>query len=89
MTLTEIRTEYNRRYANESYAGDEQTENLFRILDAAEKLSPSAQAEFCSVFTFENAIDGEVYLGGKVGAKIRFPNLLAEGTAAGLTLVTR
>jgi len=89
MTFEELKTEYRNRYACEAYQNDEPTKKLLALIESAEKLTPAAQVEFVQAFDYENALDGELYLGSRRMAPARFPHLLSEATAAGITLVTR
>ena len=89
MTFQQMKAEYNARYNCEAYANDDETKTMLAMFDQAEKLSPAAQREFVKAFNYEFALDGQLYLGGKKTAEFKFPNLMAEASAAGLTIVTR
>ena len=78
------------RYQAIEYQGDAEYENLVALIEKAEQhLSPAAQAEFAQAWSFDYALDGIVYLGGKRTAKAAYPHLLAEAEAAGIAIETR
>ena len=88
MNYQQMKDFYTERYDNEGLAGSD-TRTLLDMIERAGTMSQAAQGEFVKAFSFEFALCGEVYLGGKRSAAHRFPHLIAEGPAAGLTLIIR
>lgn len=89
MSYETMRREYFERYDRPEYANDEESQNVLDLLRAADKLSSAAQAEFAQGFSFEFAITGEMYLGGRKAAAYNYPHLIAEAEAAGIKIITR
>jgi hypothetical protein len=89
MTYQEMKTEYQKRYENEVYASDPETQALFSLFEKADKLTPAAQAEFVRGFDFEFALGGEMYLGGPKTAAYKYPHLIAEAPVVGIKIATR
>lgn len=89
MTFAELKEAYNERYNVEAYANDDDTLTMLALIEKGEVLSPNAKNEFVKAFDFEHALYGELYLGGKRSANHRFPHLIAEADAAGITIVIR
>lgn len=89
MKFDDLKTAQFERYDNEMYANDTDTQNMLNLLRKAATLSDAAKAEFVKAWSFEFALDGELYLGGKRSAAAVYPNITAEAQAAGIKIVTR
>lgn len=89
MKFDDLKTAQFERYDNEMYNTSEEYINLLGLLKKAETLSDAAKAEFVKVWSFDFALDGELYLGSKKTAPAVYPNIIAEAPAAGIKIVTR
>lgn len=89
MAFAQMKKEYNDRYNTEAYANDTDNQNMLGLFEKAEELSLAAKAEFVKAFDFSFALNGEMYLGGKKTAAFKFPHLIEEASAAGITVITR
>ena len=88
MRFNELKAEYNERYNNECYAGDEEIENMLGLFENATKMSGPARGEFARTFNFEYALDGLLFLGAKASAGERCKNIIAEAAQAGIKTIT-
>jgi hypothetical protein len=88
MKFEDLKNEQFQRYDNEMYNTSEEHKNLLGLLNKIESLSAAAQAEFVKCWSFDYALNGQVYLGSKKTATAKFPNLSTEAPAAGIELVT-
>lgn len=91
MKFDQLKKQYFEKYDNESYKGDNGFQNVLSMLNKAENLSDKAKDEFVNAFkvSFEFALDGELYLGGKKSAASKYPNLMNEGDLVGIKIITR
>ena len=88
MRFNELKAEYDNRYANACYAGDEEIENMLLLFQLATKMSVAARGEFAKTFNFEYALDGLLFLGAKASAGERCKNVIAEAPLAGIKTIT-
>jgi hypothetical protein len=89
MKFEDLKNEQIQRYDNEMYNTSEEYKNLLGLLKKADSLSDAAKREFVKAWSFDFALDGQLYLGNKISARVNFPNLLAEAQSAGIEIVTR
>ena len=84
-TLETLTAQMNANYNNDMYANDEDTQNALGLLTRAATLSHQAQVEFVKAWSFEFALDNQVY----VPTPRLYPTLVSEAAAAGIQIVGR
>ncbi len=97
--LTQLLAAFDERYNNDAYRRADGTwmddEDGFghgaahRMLEAAQNLTGAAREQFITAYSFENALDGGVYVWGGKTAAIKYPDLCAQAPALGIRLFGR
>ena len=92
--LSHIRSQFMAQYDNDGYRREDGTwrddedgfghgaaAEMLRVAD--DNLTGNARDQFCRAYSFEAALEGGVYVGGGVMAKVNYPDLVAQARAVG------
>jgi hypothetical protein len=92
MKYNDLLRELRSRYDNDCYNKNAEYQLFLQILKNSENLSDGAKEEFAKIpalTLIEFGLEGKIYLGSELSAKINYPQLLAEAASVDIKIAKR